>query len=215
MQGFPSRCGFVGAFFASKLVRLWYCRARAGQTYHLAKACGFQESREEYGVLSLGCWWPSWQRAHIPYQGTFEDDFPCPRWDMLVPWKFSHLHGLQLVFEPCHGVFAGGQWQVWGVISRSISLIESMGLDSPSASPSLFSLSMVTMARPFGPGCPRTDFFNEVSFGCPFWYVSFRIQSWGSRWSKIIYMFIKGSLLPLFIGGQQTKTPISTKAPPW
>ena len=37
--------------------RLWYCHARAGETYHLAKACGFQESREEYGVLSLGCWW--------------------------------------------------------------------------------------------------------------------------------------------------------------
>ena len=26
---------------------------------------------------------------HIPFQVTFEDVFPFPRWDMLVPWRVA------------------------------------------------------------------------------------------------------------------------------
>ena len=32
---------------------------------------------------------PSWERSHIASQGTFEDDFLLPRWDISQRFEFS------------------------------------------------------------------------------------------------------------------------------
>ena len=123
----PSRCGFVGAFFASKLLGFDTAAPGLGRLTTWQRPVDFRKVARStgYSAWAADGWWmqqvPSWQRAHIPYQGTFEDDFPCHRWDMLVPWRVSHLHGLQLVFEPCHGVFAGANGRFGGYISLCLA----------------------------------------------------------------------------------------------
>ena len=131
----PSRCGFVGAFFASKLLGFDTAAPGLGRLTTWQRPVDFRkvERSTGYSAWASDGWWmqqvPSWERAHFPYQGTFEDDFPCHRWDMLVPWRVSPSSWFTagawtMPWRVCrgHGVFAGANGSFGGLylaLSRS------------------------------------------------------------------------------------------------
>jgi len=40
---------------------------------------------------NFGVWVPPREGSRIPYQGTFEDGFPFPRWDMFLQFPGGYV----------------------------------------------------------------------------------------------------------------------------